>query len=131
MRNFLYLLLFVFLTNCANTTISSSCKIKINKSIAKNDPDWLISVKEFKLEESLNWKIAKVIKIDDFFVDIETEEKEIGKINFETIKWTKKDFKELFILGDIIYVKKIKKNYWELKQLPKINGAILVMDPYT
>ena len=97
----------------------------------KNDPNWFNSVREFKLEESLNWKIAKVIKIDDFFVDIETEEKEIGKINFETIKWTKKDFKELFVLGDIIYVKKIKKNYWELKQLPKINGAILVMDPYT
>ena len=84
-----------------------------------------------KLEDSLNWKIAKVIKIEEFSVDIETEDKEIGKINFETINWTKKSFKKLFKLGDIIYVKKIKKNNWELKQLPKVNGAIVVMDPYT
>ena len=28
-------------------------------------------------------------------------------------------------------LKKIKKNKWSLKQLPKINGAIVVMDPYT
>ena len=34
-------------------------------------------------------------------------------------------------LDDIIYVKKIKKNKWSLKQLPEINGAIVVMDPYT
>ena len=67
----------------------------------------------------------------EFIVDIETEDKEIGKINFETINWTKKSFKELFKLGDIIYVKKIKKNKWELKQLPKANGAIIVMDPFT
>ena len=34
-------------------------------------------------------------------------------------------------INDVIYVKKIKKNKWNLKQLPKINGSIVVMDPYT
>ena len=34
-------------------------------------------------------------------------------------------------LNDIIYVKKIKEDKWKLKQLPKINGSIVVMDPYT
>ena len=97
----------------------------------KDDLDWFSSVSNLKLEESLNWKIAKVIKIEEFSVDIETKDKEIGKINFETINWTKKSFKKLFKLGDIIYVKKIKKNTWELKQLPKANGAIVVMDPFT
>ena len=97
----------------------------------KDDLDWFSSVSDLKLEESLNWKIAKVIKIEEFSVDIETKNKEIGKINFETINWTKKSFKKLFKLGDIIYVKKIKKNKWELKQLPKANGAIVVMDPFT
>ena len=97
----------------------------------KDDLDWFSSVSNLKLEESLNWKIAKVIKIEEFSVDIETEKKEIGKINFETINWTKKSFKKLFKLGDIIYVKKINKNKWELKQLPKANGAIVAMDPFT
>jgi penicillin-binding protein 1A len=43
----------------------------------------------------------------------------------------KKSFEDLLTPNDIIYVKKIKKNKWDLKQLPKINGAIVVMDPYT
>ena len=97
----------------------------------KDDLDWFSSVSNLKLETSLNWKIAKVIKIEEFSSDIETEGKEIGKINLETINWTKKNFKKLFKLGDIIYVKKINKNNWELKQLPKVNGAIVVMDPFT
>ncbi len=97
----------------------------------KNDSNWFNSVSNFKLEKSLNWKIAKVIKINEFSVDIETEDKKVGKINFETINWTKKNFKKLFKLGDIIYVKNIKKNQWELKQIPNVNGAIVVMDPFT
>ena len=37
----------------------------------------------------------------------------------------------MFKEGDIIYVKKLKENNYSLQQLPKINGAIVVMDPYT
>ena len=49
------------------------------------------------------------------------------------LTWTrKKSFEESFKMpNDIIYVKKMKKNKWNLKQLPKINGAIVVMNPYT
>ena len=97
----------------------------------KDESDWSNSISNLKLEESLNWKIAKVNKIEKFSVDIEIEDKEIGKIDFESINWTKKNFKKIFKLGDIIYVKKIKENKWELKQLPKVNGAIVVMDPFT
>jgi penicillin-binding protein 1A len=97
----------------------------------KNDSNWFDAISNLKLEKSLNWKIAKVIKIEEFSIDIETEDKKIGKINFETINWTKKNFREFLNLGDIIYVKKIKENQWELKQLPKVNGAIVVMDPFT
>ena len=31
---------------------------------------------------------------------------------------------------DIIFVSKNLKNKWELKQHPKVNGAIVVIDPY-
>ena len=34
-------------------------------------------------------------------------------------------------LGDIIYVKKNKNNYFDIKQVPAVNGSIVVMDPYT
>ena len=84
------------------------------------------------MDKSLKWKLAKVINISKFSAKIETESKEIGFIDFENISWTrKKSFEDLLKLNDIIYVKKIKKNKWSLKQLPKINGAIVVMDPYT
>ena len=43
----------------------------------------------------------------------------------------KKEFNELVNIGDIIYVKKFNKNIYELKQLPKVNGGIVVMDPFT
>ena len=37
----------------------------------------------------------------------------------------------MFNIGDIIYVKKIQDGEYELKQLPKVNGGIVVMDPFT
>ena len=47
------------------------------------------------------------------------------------ISWTKKNIKELFEIGDVIYVEKITDNSFSLKQEPLINGGIVVMDPYT
>ena len=94
--------------------------------------DWVEKTKDLKIDNSLNWKLAKVVEINLLSAKIQTEDKEIGLIDFKNISWArKKNFKELFNLNDIIYVKKIKKNKWSLKQLPKVNGAIVVMDPYT
>jgi len=89
------------------------------------------SLEKFKLEKSINWELAIVKKINQFLIEIETEKKLKGKINYENISWTKKEFKELIKVGDIIYVKKLKNNIYELKQLPKVNGGIIVMDPFT
>ena len=94
--------------------------------------DWLNDIQELTPDKSLNWKLAKVISVDKLTVKIETENNEIGFIDFDNVSWArKKSFEDLLNLNDIIYVKKIKKNKWNLKQLPKINGAIVVMDPYT
>ena len=54
-----------------------------------------------------------------------------GFIKYENITWTKKEFKELFKIGDIIYVENLDKNNFALRQLPKVNGGIIVMDPFT
>ena len=96
------------------------------------EKDWLKYVKDLKVDKSLNWKLAKVINITNLSAKIEIDNKEIGFINFNKVSWTrKKNFNEILKLNDIIYVKKIKKNEWNLKQLPKVNGAIVVMDPHT
>ena len=94
--------------------------------------DWEKNIKDFVPDKSLNWELAKVVKIDPLAVKIEIQNKEIGFIDYKNISWTrKKSFNDLFELNDVIYVQKIKKNKWSLKQLPKVNGSIVVMDPYT
>ena len=96
------------------------------------EEEWKKNIHEFIPEKSLNWKLAKVIEVDKLITKIEIENEEIGFIDFKNIAWTrKKSFEDLLIPNDIIYVKKIKKNKWNLKQLPKVNGAIVVMDPHT
>ena len=94
--------------------------------------EWKKNIHEFIPEKSLDWKLAKVVEVDKLITKIEIENEEIGFIDFKNIAWTrKKSFEDLLIPNDIIYVKKIKKNKWNLKQLPKVNGAIVVMDPHT
>ena len=92
---------------------------------------WAEDLKEFNLEKSIGWNIAIIKEINKFSVNIETQNKLKGKINYKDITWTKKEFSDLFQIGDVIYVKKIYENNYTLKQLPEINGGIVVMDPFT
>ena len=87
--------------------------------------------RKYKLENSINWEIAIVREISQFQTKIETINKSIGIIKYNEISWSKKEFEDLLKVGDLIYVKKVKDNFYSLKQLPKINGGIVVMDPYT
>ena len=94
--------------------------------------NWIDKIeKNFRLEKSIGWQIAIVQKINQFNTIIETEDNLKGVIEYKEISWTKKDFKDLFKKGDVIYVKKINKNFFSLQQLPKINGGTVVMDPFT
>jgi len=97
----------------------------------KNISDWTIGLENFRLEKSINWDLAIIKKIDKFNVEIETEKKTKGTIKYENISWTKKEFSELFDIGDVVYVENISGNIFSLKQLPNVNGGIIVMDPFT
>ena len=99
-----------------------------NKKYSKN---WNNDLKKFNLEKSIGWELAIVKKLNKFSAEIETEKKLNGKIKFQDISWTKKEFNKLLKIGDIIYVKRINDSTYSLKQLPKINGGMVVMDPYT
>ncbi len=97
----------------------------------KNNKNWKNDLEKFMLEKSIGWKLAQVKEINKFETLIKTIDDNEGIIEYENITWTKKDFNEILKIGDIIYVKKIKNNKYELKQLPKINGGIVAMDPFT
>ena len=100
----------------------------MNKKYSKN---WYKNLDQFKLEKTINWQLAIITKVNNSFIEIETKDKKKGIINNNGISWTKKKIDEIFKLGDIIFVEKISTNIFSLKQLPKVNGAIIVMDPYT
>ena len=92
---------------------------------------WTNGLENFRLEKSINWDLAIIKKIDKFNVEIETEKKSKGIIKYENISWTKKEFSDLFNIGDVVYVENISGNIFTLRQLPKVNGGIVVMDPFT
>ena len=93
--------------------------------------EWKKGLGKYKLENSINWKLAIVKKINKFSAEIETEDNIEGVIEYQSISWTKKEFNKLLKPGDIIYVKNLKENIFNLQQLPKVNGGIVVMDPFT
>tara|TARA_B100000902_G_scaffold381565_1_gene418210 strand:+ start:2173 stop:4509 length:2337 start_codon:yes stop_codon:yes gene_type:complete len=97
----------------------------------KYSKEWSKDLNKFKLEKSIDWNLAIVKKLNKFSILIETEDKLEGIIEYKDILWTKKEFEQILKIGDIIYVKHIKNKKFSLKQLPKINGGIVVMDPYT
>ncbi len=97
----------------------------------KKHNNWKTDLKKLNLENSLGWELAIINRIDKFETVIETRNGNNGVINFNDVIWTRKELNKLFKIGDIIYVKKISDGNYSLKQIPKANGGIVVMDPYT
>jgi len=93
--------------------------------------NWKNKLNKLKLEKSINWNLAIIKKIDKFSVEIETENDLKGVIKYENISWIKKEFNEILKVGDIVYVERLKSNIFALRQLPLVNGGIVVMDPFT
>jgi len=100
----------------------------LNKKITDQ---WNKNLKKYKLEKTIGWDLAIVKKINKFSVEIETEKKNQGVIKYESASWTKKELDSIFKIGDVIYVKNVKDNLYSLKQVPKANGGIVVLNPYT
>ena len=101
------------------------------KNINLSNQNWKSQIKN-NLEKKIGWEIARVVKEDDNGIEIETENNKIGKINLNNNDWirTKENGKK-FRNGDLIYVKETFNSFYDVKQLPSVNGAIVVMDPYT
>ncbi len=100
----------------------------------KNDVNFKTKLKKLNIDPTLKWNLAEVenISVDNLnFKILDSSNK--NKINIENLKWAlnKKNISEVFSIGDIIFVKKNKNNIWQLKQFPKVNGAIVVVDPFS
>ncbi len=98
---------------------------------------WESKINQYKLDPTLNWKFAEIISLNEDQINFKIidQKKKIkeGSLNFKQIKWTipkKKSIKDVFKIGDILFVKK-ENNLWSLKQYPKVNGGIVIIDPFT
>ena len=101
-------------------------------NVSKNS-NWENKIKNIKIDGTLNWELAQVTKVEESYSDMKIiKNNSNAKILFEGLKWTgKKNFKDLLNIDDIIFVKKKSNGTWTLKQLPKVNGGIVVMDPFS
>ena len=98
----------------------------------KKDKSWKKKIDNINIDTTLNWKIAEIINLEENFITLKTKNIDNLKIFKSDLRWTlkKKEINEVFELGDIVFVKKIKQK-WSLKQYPKVNGGIVAIDPYT
>ena len=94
--------------------------------------NWKEILEKINLDKTLKWEIAEVIQVNENISKVKfiKNKKEI-QISFENLKWTKKkDFSDLLNVGDFIFLGKSSQSKWDLKQIPQVNGGIVVMDPF-
>ncbi len=75
------------------------------------------------------WKVVIIEKINDEKIEAynHPQKKIYIHLNHEQNKWL---LKENFKKGDVIYIEEVKDNYI-VRQEPKVNGAIIVLDPFS
>ena len=95
--------------------------------------NWQEKLKKINLDPTLNWKIVEVKDVNEHKLEIqEINSNQSGKITKDYINWPiRKKIIESFEEGDFLFAKQKDKNFWELKQYPKINGGIVAIDPFT
>ena len=98
---------------------------------------WQKKIEQYKLDPTLNWHFAEITSVNNsqikFKIINQKKENFEKNLYFKNIKWSvpkKKSIENIHKVGDIIFVKK-EKNNWVLKQYPRVNGGILVLQPYS
>ena len=94
--------------------------------------------------KSNKFKLAMILSLENNRAKILTENEKKGFISFSNVKWAKKritldlhkgypkNITDVFKEGDVVYVKKINKtDLWSLEQIPRVNGAVVVMNPWS
>ena len=101
------------------------------------DKHWKRKIEKFKLDPTLKWLLAEITDINNsqlkFKIINKKKDNIKGVLSASNIKWTipkNKLITEKYDIGDVVFVKK-NNNNWLIKQYPKVNGGIVVLDPYT
>ena len=111
--------------------------------------DWQEQLKAVeKPSGSKQWKLAVVLGVDAKQASLGLEDGEKGSIALDEMKWARKANKDakglgytlggtiskpsdVLKAGDVVLAKHLEGNNYRLMQIPKVQGAIVVMDPHT
>ena len=99
----------------------------------KTQKNWKEILKKKKIDSSLNWSFAEIKNVKDSKIVFQILNKKVKEvITFDNLKWAvNKTIYDSFKVNDVIYVHKKLNGKWELKQYPKVNGAIVAIDPFS
>ena len=119
------------------------------------DGDYMTALKEAELPKGKRdgWEKAVVTAVSKDKADITTESGDKGQIPLALLDWARKVLQnqgiggapksvaEVLKIGDVIYVekaaektiksKKLAQDTYELRQVPDVEGGLIVMDPHT
>jgi penicillin-binding protein 1A len=115
------------------------------KNISPNDDKWKKRLNNIKIPEGFldNWKLAVVLTMGKTQSTIGLEDGEKTKLTLDGVRWARKCLADCYALGpEIIKMDQVVKkgdvimieNYngkWHLRQVPKVQGAIIALDPHT
>jgi penicillin-binding protein 1A len=101
------------------------------------DKNWKNKLEKFRLDPTLKWEFAEIVGLNKTQINFKTISKKknsiAGTLSEKNVNWTipkKKFIPDKHSIGDIIFVKNVK-NIWLIKQYPKVNGGIVVLDPFS
>ena len=89
-----------------------------------------------------SWEKAVVLSVSPAEAKVETAAGKQGVIGIKSLAWARRTLKEQRIgeaprkvsdvlkKGDVIYVEQSKEGVYELRQVPNVEGAMVVMDPH-
>ena len=110
------------------------------------DGDWKDTLASAENQSGIDtWRVAVVLGFnDDNSTQIGLTGGSTGEIPFKELEWARKELKgagygaaptkpqDALKIGDIIYVEPVDNaGHYGLRQVPEVNGAIVVMDPHT
>lgn len=92
--------------------------------------NWQEKLNSINPSSLLEYEVAVVLEVMDHKAIIGLKSGDKSSIPIESMKWGRyglKSAKNLLNIGDVIVVEKSKKQY-RLRQIPKVNGAFVIMD---
>ena len=107
-----------------------------------DDDKWHEIIVKEHLKPSL-FKLARINEISSKKIYLEDKNKVFFSINLDQNKWLRKyinnnyvgkkvsNFNDIFKVNDVILFSLNNKGIYKIEQLPKINGAVIVMEPYS